>query len=172
MERHDTITVNGLDFAVYLEQDESAGAPWTDEDGHGPVRIGSRHADGVTDKRPGERPLNQAGRRETQFFYDWQEAMRIAKRDEWDAPPYKTGTKGEQAARAVLADFNHLSGFVNGDWVYVGVRVVRLDGDGEETDESDSLWGVESGGDYWHEVAEELADGIAQTYWAAQGEAA
>ena len=62
----DTIEVSGLRFVVTFDYDQDIGAPWEWSDGHGPVRIGRRHVDGSSDKRPGERPMNRPGWRENQ----------------------------------------------------------------------------------------------------------
>lgn len=102
--------------------DQDSGPPWEQADGHGPVR-NLNHA---RDKRPGERPFGHHG-----WFYDWQEAIKIAKRDGWGP-----GTPAE----AVEADFKYLKGWVNDDWFYCGY-VVEIDGHPEY---SDSLWGIDS----------------------------
>jgi len=54
-------------------------------------------------KRPGELILASDGR--VDRFYDFQAAVKLARRDRWDSPPYKTGKPGERAARAARADF-------------------------------------------------------------------
>ncbi len=142
----------GLRLTLTTESDQCHGAPWKECDGHGPV------SDWTTrDKRPGERVL--ARDRHAKMFYDFAAAIAEAKRDGWDAPPYKTGTKGEQAVRAVEADFEYLRKWCAGDWEYIGVIVTLSDDEGNELGK-DSLWGVESLGDYWRTVALELAQGL------------
>lgn len=84
---------NGYRAEIEIERDDDMGEPWEEHDGHGPVSEWERR-----EKRPYERIL--CSDRGAHRFYDMQEALKIAKRDGWDAPPYRTGTKGEQAARA------------------------------------------------------------------------
>ena len=90
------------------------------ECGHGPVSEWTTRA-----KQLGERVLVE-DRRGAKRYYDFAEAVRIAKRDGWDAPPLGEGTKGQRAARAAEADFNRLRGWCNGDWEYVGIVVFGL----------------------------------------------
>jgi hypothetical protein len=165
----DTIEHAGLTFRVTVEHDSDHGAPWEECEGHGPVSEFRRHYRGDTDKRPGEVVLHSDGR--SSIFYDWQEATRIAKRDGWglgDAEMEKLAaklkrapTRGEIVAEAVRRDFDYLRRWCSNDWYYVGVIVTLLDADGDETHESESLWGIESEStDYLAEVAKELADEI------------
>lgn len=164
---------SGRTFEVRIYADDDNDAPWDREDGHGPVRAADRrHNSGFehTDKKPGERPLNHATRGETQYFYDWAEAMRIARRDGWglsDADRAtlakvlgREPTKREVHATAVARDFQRMRDFLAGNWCYVGVTVCMMDDAGElMTDDAftQALWGIESDGNYWEEVARELA---------------
>lgn len=142
---------HGFTLTATLEYDDFCEAPWEREDGHGPVSGWERR-----DKLPGEMILNE-DRHGFKRFYDFQEAVRIAKRDGWDAPPYGDGTPGERAHRAALADFNRLRDWCNDEWCYVGV-VVTAYREGIELGRA-SLWGIESdAGDYLTEVANELLD--------------
>ena len=72
----DTIEIDGRTFNVTIEPDSSHGAPWEEEDGHGPVSEWTRR-----DKRPGERVLCED--RGSRRYYDFAEACRIARRDGW-----------------------------------------------------------------------------------------
>ncbi len=149
-----TITIGGRKYRVEIEQDEFAGAPWEESDGHGAVRRSNRrHVESESDKRPGERPLNSPSRREYQFYYDWQAACRTARADGWNATPYDATNRVQ---RAVQADFDYLRGYLAGDWCYVSVTVTD-----DETGESDSVCGVEGIGGFAQEVAQELAEGLA-----------
>ncbi len=76
----DTITTGRHVFSVTLEPDTDHGAPWDEEDGHGPVSDWTRR-----DKMPGEMVLaeDHGWRR----FYDFAEACRIARRDGWGFLP-------------------------------------------------------------------------------------
>lgn len=147
-------TANGLTFRVTTEQDTDNGAPWDNSDGHGPVSEWTSR-----DKLPGELVLNRDGHQRR--YYDFAEACRIARRDGWDAPPYKTGTARQRAARAARADFEFLRDWCNDEWGYVCVIVELLDEDGEAV-ASDSLWGVEDSDQaYVDEVARDMADELA-----------
>ena len=157
----DKVTLpDGFTLTFTSEYDPYHGAPWEEEDGHGPV------TDWVhREKRAGEILL--CSDRGAKRFYDFAGAMAIAKRDGWGpsgealaALTRKLGhapTKGQLAEAAVLADFHHLEGWASDRWRYVGVIVTLRNPEGEEVD-SESLWGVEDSGDYYQEVAEELAE--------------
>lgn len=161
-----TETIEHLGVTVRIEyfHDADAGMPWENSDGHGPVRK-TTHRHGVNwstngDKRPGERPMNYPDRNEYQFYYDWQAAMRIAKRDGWNAEPYDAPNK---ALRAVQADFDFLRSFLNEEWGYVGIVCTVLDAEGEETTDADSCWGFETFKDYHLTAGKELAESLAES---------
>lgn len=142
-------------FRVNFETDLDGGLPWNEEDGHGPVSDWTTRA-----KSPGEIVL--AVDRPHRRYYNFAEAVKIARRDKWDAPPYGTGTAGEQAVRAVRADFERLRDFCNDYWTYVGVIVTLLDDYGDPMEgASASLWRLESdASEYLTETANELAADI------------
>ena len=73
-------THNGRKYTVALEPDDCHGAPWEEEDGHGPVTDWE-----TRDKRPGEMLLNEDGR--AKRFYDFAAACRLARRDGWGFLP-------------------------------------------------------------------------------------
>lgn len=152
----DTFEYKGRTFKVKYEQDIYADPPWDQSDGHGPVRKSTRPHGSSGDKRPGERPLNCPGRNEYQFYYDWQAACKMARRDWWNAEPYDAPNRIQ---RAVQADFVFLSSWLRNMWEYVGVIVALLDDD-DGVEDSTSLWGVETYKDYHmtlpYELAEEL----------------
>lgn len=161
MDTH-TIEHNGRTYQVAIVHDDCQRTPWEEEDGHGPVsEWRRRNYAGYYDKAPGEMLLCED--RGSARFYDFAEACRIARAEGWDAKPYGTGTKRQQAARAALADFDRLRRWCEGDWCYVGVIVSPLcDCCGTpDGDRAESLWGIESdAGDYLDEVARELADQV------------
>ena len=98
-------------------------------------------------------------------------SVRIARRERWDAAPYDAGeTPGERAAKAARADFEFLRGWCADEWEYVGVIVTLLDDNGEESEVSDSIWRVETFGDYHEETARVLADELASGYGTRWGE--
>jgi hypothetical protein len=149
---NDTFEHRGRKFTVTFPQDEHAEAPWEACEGHGPVSDWTTRS-----KRAGERELHSDGR--SYRYYDFAEAVRIAKRDKWDAEPFGQGTAGERATRAVEADFERLRHWCLDFWCYVGVVVTYTDANGDEC--SESLWGIESDcQDYLEEVAHELAEQI------------
>ena len=136
-------------YIVEFVHDADADAPWENCDGHGTVRKSRNvHVEGRSDKKPGERPLNCPDRNEYQFYYDWQEATQIAKRDGWNNATFDAPNRVQ---RAVQADFDYLRGWIYSNWVYVGV-IVKDD----QGNTLNSLWGVETLSDYHVEVAQEL----------------
>ena len=80
----ETIEHNGRTYRVEIEPDYDHGAPWEEEDGHGPVSEWTSRA-----KLPGEVII--AKDRGSYRYYDFAGACRIARRDGWDAKPYNTG---------------------------------------------------------------------------------
>ncbi len=155
IEARETIEHNGDKFTVQIFPDYNHGAPWEEEDGHGPV------SDWTTrNKTPGELILVQDGPHKK--FYDFQEACKIARRDGWDSSPLNTGqeTKRQQAAKAARANFEHLRRYAEGQWNYVGVIVEKIcPCCNTPSGETQSLWGIESfADDYLDEVAQELVE--------------
>lgn len=157
----DTFTHAGMQFIVSFEHDGNHGAPWEEQDGHGPVSEYTRR-----DKKPGEWVLSSD--RSSKRFYDASEATRIAKRDGWglgDEEKAKlatklgrTATKGEVTAESVRRDFEYLRGWANDKWHYVGVCVRHVSQDADER-YSYATWGIESDCDEnLTEVAHKLAD--------------
>lgn len=143
--------VKGFKITARLEHDSDHGAPWEDE-GHGPVTDWTHRT-----KRPGERVL--VTDRDARRYYNIAEAIKIAKRDKWDAPPYGEGTAGQRAVRAVEQDFEYLKAWCNDEWYYVAV-VLSVSRNGITLDEhAASLCGIESdSGKYLTDTANELVD--------------
>lgn len=167
MNHGDTFSLKGLSFRFELIDDTDAGAPWENEDGHGPVRA----VNSSREKRAGERVL--CSDRSAAWLYDFAAAVKIAKRDGWSIDSGRRAalavglgrepTPGEVRAAAVEADFLHLARYLARDWYYVGVVVTLLDIDGGVTPVSESLWCIESDATEYHgEVAHELAGEIAR----------
>lgn len=155
---------NGRQFRATVHADPDHGRPWEEQAGHGEVREGSRNYDGP-EKRAGELVLHDGGRREYLWLYDYPGACETARRDGWgvDGGRLPGETARQYAARAAMADFEHLRGYCSGAWEWVGVGVQLLDADGETIGgEYDfSLWGIESNADeYLQEVARDLAGEI------------
>lgn len=165
----ETITVQKRTFEVRFYYDGDRGRPWENSDGHGPVReLRSRE-----DKRPGERIMTSGEHHSYVWAYDVQAATKLAKKDGWGlsdksraalvASLKREPTKGEIVAAAVAHDFEFLNGWVNDDWHYMGVAMLPVDKHGvvDESDEyAHAVWGIESDGEYWREVAEDLASEI------------
>lgn len=72
---------NGYTITIEVERDDDHGAPWDENDGHGPVSEWRPKQS----KRPGEVILHSD--HGSYRFYDWQEAVKIAKRDGWGFLP-------------------------------------------------------------------------------------
>jgi hypothetical protein len=128
----ESIEHNGATITINWFPDEDMGPPWDNEDGHGPVSDWTSRA-----KLPGERVLNEDHR--SYRYYDFAAAVKLAKKDGWEAKPYKTGTPGERANRAAEADYEWLRRWCNDDWHYCGYQL-EVDGFAYE----DSLWGIDS----------------------------
>lgn len=96
-----TIDVGNYEVTARVVYDEDAGTPWDNEDGHGPVSKWTNRP-----KRPGELVLqsDRGGYR----YYDYAEAVKIAKRDGWGWLPGKLIIErdGEgMGGRATCGDF-------------------------------------------------------------------
>lgn len=153
----ETIEHKGHTYRVEIVPDEDHGAPWDEEDGHGPVSEWTRRA-----KLPGE--IIIAKDRDYYRYYDFAEACRIARRDGWDSQPFNTGqeTRRQQAAKSARSDMKRMSDWRDGYWSYVGVVVTaECSCCRRFTGKNASLWGIESdAGDYLDEVARGLVEEI------------
>lgn len=162
-----TETIEHCDITVRIEYfyDHDMCRPWENADGHGVVRQSNQiHREYFSDKTPGERPLTWASTRDYQYYYDWAESTRIAKRDGWGVSDAPTGlTKNQVTQLAVQTDFDFLRGWINDDWHYVGAVCTVLDSDGEETDISDSCWGFETLNEYHETAGREMAESLAES---------
>lgn len=153
----------GHNFRVEILSDDDSTPPWEREDGHGPVSNWKRHAFGMGSKppkAPGEMIL--VWDRGAYLTYDFQEAVKIARKDGWNAEPYSaTETAGQRAHKAAMADFDRLRRWCADQWNYVGVVVHLVDDEGDDMGETDSLWGIESdASEYLDEAARECASEI------------
>lgn len=171
-----TITRDGKEFTFRVEEepDTDSGEPWEESEGHGPV------SDWLTrPKKAGERILSSD--RGSHRFYDFAEAVKIAKRDCWGVGQERQAelekslgrpaTKAEIATAAVELNFAYLKGWCDDEWRYVGVVVTLLDPDGEDSEMSASLWGVETYTEgYTQEVANDLVSELMEGYGKTWGE--
>ena len=147
-----TLDFEGWRIIATIHDDGDNTAPWKREDGHGPVSDWTSRG-----KAPGELVLNEDGR--SKRFYDFAEAVKIAKRDGWNAKPLDDGlTGGAKAAKAARADYEHLRRWCKGEWCYIGVALQVWFEDIQLTDEyGAALWGIESdAGEYCTETANDL----------------
>lgn len=157
-----TCEVNGFTVTAKVERDDDSDAPWDREEDDCLVSDWRPK----NSKRPGERVLCE--NRGSCRFYNWQEAIQIARKDGWDAEPYGTGTPGERAERAVLRDFENLKAWCADEWWYVGI-ILSVEYNGKElTDHAASLWGIEcnypgSDNSYLLEVANDLLSEALET---------
>lgn len=154
----------GLYLIAESEHDGDCEAPWEACEGHGEVSEWTSRG-----KLPGERIL--CSDRSSHRFYDYAAAIKTAIADGWDAAPYKTGTKGETAARAVEADFAFLKAWCDDRWSYQFVSVKLFDEDENELS-SDGCGGVESFKDYNAEHAAIEAAELIRAFVKEQSEAA
>lgn len=107
-------------YKVEVEDDLLAEPPWIECDGHGPVSCWENRP-----KRPGELVLARDGK--FKLFYDFAEAVKIARKDKWGiSNPPEPMTAKQIAAAAVRKDYEYLLGWINGDWRYVNVVVTSL----------------------------------------------
>lgn len=135
----DTLVQHGKTYRVDWFHDYDAGAPWENSDCHGPVSEWTRRG-----KKPSEMILHSD--RGAHRFYDFAQAVKLARRDGWNTAPYDWPSKGAQAAAAALVDFEYLRRWCTDQWHYCGIVVTLLDDEGEDTDITSSLWGVEDDG--------------------------
>lgn len=161
----ETITHNGRDFLVSLHVDDVHGAPWREFDGHGSVE----YLQSQSDRTPrGWVHLAEEERGPGRYIYDFGGAILQAARDKWGVSPETLASLGPKPSRskiraaAVRADMDYLRGWIRGDWCYLGVcvQIIGPDGNPEGDEFTHALWGVESKGEYWREVASDLADEI------------
>ena len=152
-----TCEVDGFKVRARIEHDSDSGPPWKEDDGHGPVTEWTSR-----EKRPGERVLIVADRGGSRRFYDFAEAVRLARKDGWGAPTCTPEmTAGQKAAAAAEHDFDVLRAWCADGWWYVGI-VLSVSRNGVElSDHAASLWSVEcnypgSDNSYLTEVANEL----------------
>jgi len=142
-------------FRIEHYYDSDMGPPWKECDGHGVVTEWEKR-----DKRPGELILSDDGRGGKRF-YDFQESIRLARRENWNntimlPTPEERGKAIEDAVRA---DYEYLRAWCNDEWHYMGIVVFPLTTDGDELRSKEaSLWAIESSSDpsYIREATESL----------------
>lgn len=125
---------NGWKLKVEFLHDSDHEPPWESCDGTGVIEGNPRYGLGDEYK---EWALGDYR------YFDWKATLPIAIKEGWDAPPYHTGTKHEQAMRAMRSTYDYLRRWCNDQWWYVGMTVTLLDEDDTILRE-DSCWGYES----------------------------
>lgn len=180
MDAYHTETIEHAGFRFKAEHffDDSLCEPWREHCDHGVIAKGVRSTyHGSAEKRPGQVQIDRNERDYTVWLYDVPASIALATRDGWglsdDALAKLRAVKGreptprEVVVEAVRLDMERMRAWLHDKWHWVGVVVTLLgeDDDGEEvdTDESESLWGLESDdGEHLAEVAAQLAEQIAQ----------
>lgn len=159
----ETVTHSGRSFLVSLFPDDDHSPPWERSDGHGSVRY-------VDDREPlasGETILCDL--RRGRYVYDLRGAIAQSIRERWGRPDKATRERLARKLRkpaskvsAIDADMDFLRGWCADDWFYIGVCVQLIGPDGEPIGDpyDRAVWGVESCGEYWREVASDIADEI------------
>jgi len=153
---NDTIELNGRTYTVRIESYNDMGAPWEENDGHGIVSEWTTRS-----KRAGELVLHAD--RSRRRYYDLSATLKTARADGWGlnddaraalaARIGREPTKREVVAEAVRLDYEHLRGWCDDEWQWVGVIVLD-----DTTGEQSSVWGFESTDTCGlEECAEELA---------------
>lgn len=94
----ETLQHGTIKISAAIEPDNDSGAPWDNCDGYGPVSDWTRR-----DKKPGELVLNTD--HGSARFYDYAEACRIARRDQWGVAPYSVTS--EQGANGLIRLTGH-----------------------------------------------------------------
>lgn len=163
---------NGFSIKINTRADEDADTPWENSDGHGSVSDWT-----VRRKRAGEITLATDGQHRR--FYDFAGAIATAKRDGWGLHADKLAELEKQIGRkaspkeiraeAVRLDFEFLRGWCADEWHYIGVIVQLIDAEGKEVAQ-DSIWCVESFGNYWRELGAEMASALMEEHEAETAE--
>ena len=137
-EGEETTTLpNGWSLVVKIENDNTYNPLWEDCDSMGVVKESRGHpGDSYTD-------WIMNSDRGWYRYYDWKATLPVAIREGWGAPPYRTGSKQEQAMRAMKRTYEYLRAWCNDEWHYVGLIVELRDERGCLIGE-DSCWGFES----------------------------
>jgi hypothetical protein len=156
---------NGWRAEIKTEYDDAMGEPWKEHDGHGVI---SEWRSKDIDPSPSERVLCED--RGSARYYDVAATLILARKDGWgcgiDAHKHrrvaKTADNPWGISRAAIAcaverDYERMRGWCRDDWQWIGVIATVYDADGEKVSD-ESLWGIESDGDYWREVAAELVN--------------
>jgi hypothetical protein len=114
---------NGWSIAVEVMHDDLMEAPWNCDDGVGVV---------LPIPWEGYEGSFGIGSRRDSLYYDYRASLKKALSEGWESIPYGTGSKMDQAHRAVLADYNRLYAWAIWDWGYVVMSVSLLDEGGKE----------------------------------------
>lgn len=141
-------THEGFDFTMEIVDDNDHEPPWDDGDGDGRGIVSDWRS--FESKRPGEVLLHRD--RRSCRFYNWEATIAKAALEDWglcDADEAalakklkRKPTRKQIIAESVRRDFEHMRGWCNDEWRYVGVVVtVNFETDGGA---ESSLWGIEN----------------------------
>jgi hypothetical protein len=127
-------TVGKYTFVVRFERDDDMREPWVEHDGHGIVSKWT-----ARDKSPGELILTED--HGSKRYYDYQETLKVARRDGWSCDAVLPGDTAKQKAhKAVMADYDYLRAWCQDEWEWTFVEVHLKD----DPEMSDAMGGVES----------------------------
>lgn len=101
--------------------DDFSGYPWDEEDGHGIIECRTS-----SEKRPGELLIHKS--RSSCLFYDFEESVKIAKRDGWGCEFITDDmTPKQKASVSAMADYEYCLAFAEQDWQWVMLKVFQSD---------------------------------------------
>lgn len=134
----------GQTYAVDVEIDDDADAPWDNSDGHGKVSCWT-----TREPEPGELTLSKD--RNSYRYYDFAGAVDRALAERWNSC-----TTREEAAEAARQDYAHLKAWCDDEWHYLRVSVAWYTPAGRQMRQS--LSGIEGtdDGKYLLEVLRDL----------------
>lgn len=170
----ETIEFEGRKFRVTLEPDDSHGAPWDEECGHVHVEKVS-HGYGTLNgrsKRPEEYIFHRGCHNTYSYCVNMPHSIKVAITDKWGVDDKtmaqfavmhgRAPSVREIAVMAVNVNLKYLRDWIVDEWRYVGVCVQLIGPDGKPKGDkyANALWGVSSSGDYWREVAQEIAGNL------------
>lgn len=162
--KYDRIVKRGeLIFGVRFERDEDMQAPWEEHDGHGIVIDWTTE---TPDDGQDWRVLTRERIGRSTHYYDFNESVQIAIRDQWGTEDGKRPgeTDLEYATRAVEADYEYLRAWCNDEWEYVFVAVELIEPAHLRSESyRDSCGGVETYKNYHETHANEVIDGLVQS---------
>ena len=163
--RTETIEHAGRTVRIeYFYDDTYRPQPWADYDGNVNIESVPYSRYGRYEKKPSE-IIFYAGRGHAPYKYDIREAHKKARAESWctGCDWAKGLTRKQIAARAVTENVEFWRGYLKEDWFYAGVVCTVLGAEGEETENTDSCWGLETFNDYHETEGRERAIALAES---------